>query len=60
VEEALTRGKTEIAEKEIQKLKSQIADLPQNSVVILDATHELQRLDDANFWNNLTPDKFEF
>ncbi len=60
VDEALTQGKTEIAEKEIQKLKSQVATLPQNSVVIMEAKHELQRLDDENFWNNLTQDKLDF
>ena len=60
VDEALTRGKTEIAEKEIQKLQAQVATLPQNSVVIMEAKHELQRLDDENFWNNLSQDKLEF
>lgn len=60
VEEALAQGKTEIAEKEILKLKNQVATLPQNSVVIMEAKHELQRLDDENFWNNLTQDKIEF
>ena len=60
VEEALTHGKTEIAEKEIEQLKKQVATLPQNSVVIMEAKYELQRLDDENFWNNLTQDKLEF
>ena len=60
IEEAQIHGQTEIAEKEIQKLKKQIATLPQNSVVIMEAKHELQRLDDENFWNNLSQDKLEF
>lgn len=60
IEAAMTKGENVIAEKEIGKLRKQIAALPQNSVVILDAKHELQRLDDGNFWNNLTPDKIEF
>jgi len=60
VEAALTRSKTEIAEKEIQKLKIQIATLPQNSVVLMEAKHGLQRLDDENFWNNITEAKLEF
>ena len=60
VEEAISRGKTEIAEKETLKLKAQVATLPQNSVVVMDAKHELQRLEDDNFWNNLTPNKLEF
>lgn len=57
---AIELNETEIAEKEIEKIKKQLANLPQNSVVILDAKHELQRLEDANFWNHLTPNKIEF
>lgn len=60
IEKAIEINESEIVEKEIQKLKIQIASLPQNSVVILDAKNELQRLEDANFWNNLTSDKIEF
>lgn len=60
IEEAQTRNETEVVEKEIQKLKKQIALLPQNSVVIMEAKHELQRLNDENFWNNLSQDKLEY
>ncbi len=59
-EEALTQGKNSIAEKEIEQLKKQITSLPANSVVILEAKHELQRIDDSNFWNNLSHDKLKF
>lgn len=45
---------------EIIKLRKQIAALPKNSIVILDAQSELQRLEDDNFWNKLTDDKLEF
>ncbi len=60
IEEAQTIGETEIAEKEIQKLKRQIETLPQNSVVIMEAKHHLQRINDKSFWNNLSEDKIEF
>lgn len=60
IEKATELNKIEITAKEITKLKSQIASLPQNSIVILDAKHELQRLEDENFWNYLSPDKIEF
>jgi type I restriction enzyme R subunit len=60
VEEAMTQGKTAIAEKEIEQLKKQITTLPANSVVVLEAKHDLQRLDDNNFWNKLSNDKLEF
>ncbi|MBX2894521.1 MAG: DEAD/DEAH box helicase family protein [Cyclobacteriaceae bacterium] len=60
IQEAQNQGKSEIAQKEIQKIRKQVEGLPKNSVVILDAKHELQRLEDANFWNNLTSDKIEF
>jgi type I restriction enzyme R subunit len=60
IEKAIELNETEITAKEIKKLKNQIASLPQNSIVILDAKHELQRLEDKNFWNYLSPDKIEF
>ena len=60
IAEAKTQGRTDIVEKEVQKIKKQVAGLPKNSVVIMEAKHELQRLEDENFWNNLTADKMEF
>lgn len=60
VEEALTQSKTQIVEKEIDQLKRQVSTLPKNSIVIMEAKFDLQRLDDENFWNNLTQDKIEF
>ena len=60
IQEAQNQSKTEIVQKEIQKIRKQVEKLPKNSVVILDAKHELQRLEDENFWNNLTSDKLEF
>jgi type I restriction enzyme R subunit len=60
IEEAQTRNEIAITEKEIGKLKKQIAALPQNSVYIKEAKTELQRLEDENFWNNLSQDKIEF
>jgi len=60
VEAAKELYEEEIIQTEIQKLRKQIESLPQNSIVILDARHELQRLDDENFWNHLTQDKIEF
>ena len=60
IEKAQELNKAELVTKEITKLRKQIATLPHNSIVILDAKHELQRLDDENFWNNLTHDKLEF
>ncbi len=58
--EAKTQSKSEIVNKEIQKIKKQVEALPKNSVVIMEARNELQRLEDENFWNNLTSDKMEF
>lgn len=60
IEQAQTLGANEIVQKEILKLKKQIASLPKNSIVILDAKHELQRIEDENFWTQLTDDKMEF
>ncbi|MBU1094936.1 MAG: DEAD/DEAH box helicase family protein [Bacteroidetes bacterium] len=60
IEEAQTQRKSEIVIKEIQKIKKQVEALPKNSVVIMEARNELQRLEDENFWNNLSSDKMEF
>lgn len=60
IQEAQNQGRSEIAQKEIKKIRKQVEGLPKNSVVILDAKHELQRLEDENFWNNLSSDKIEF
>jgi type I restriction enzyme R subunit len=60
IEKALELNETAIAEKEVVKIKNQIEALPQKSVVVLDAKHELQRLEDANFWNHLSHNKIEF
>lgn len=40
----------------VQKLKDDIAKLPQNNVVILDAKSKLEKLDDS-FWQKLNADK---
>ena len=60
IEEAQTQNKSEIVNKEVQKIRKQIESLPKNSVVIMEAKHELQRLEDENFWSNLTSDKMKF
>ena len=60
IEEAQNQSKEEIAKKEIRKIRNQVETLPQNSVAILDAKHELQRLEDENFWSNLNANKIEF
>lgn len=60
IEEAQTQNNSEIVIKEVQKIRKQVAALPKNSVVIMEAKHELQRLEDDNFWSNLTSDKMEF
>lgn len=60
IEEAQTQSNPEIVNKEVQKIRKQVEALPKNSVVIMEAKQELQRLEDENFWNNLTSDKMEF
>lgn len=49
VEKAIDLNQIETANKEITNLKNQVAELPKNSIVILDAKHELQRLEDMVF-----------
>lgn len=60
IEVASATGNTDIAAREVVKLRNQIAALPQNSVVINEAAAQLARLDDDNFWITLYHDKLEF
>jgi len=60
IEKAIELNETEIASREMAKLRNQIGELPQNSVVVMDAKNDLQRLEDGNFWNHLSTEKIEF
>lgn len=60
IEEAQKQNKHDIVNHEILNIRKQIETLPKNSVVILEARNDLQRIEDENFWNNLTPDKIDF
>jgi type I restriction enzyme R subunit len=60
IEKAGELNMTETQCSEIRKLKKQIAELPQNSIVIRDARFEMQRLEEDYFWDSLTADKIEF
>jgi len=60
IEKALETNQHDIAEREINKLRVQVSGLPQNSVVIVEAAAALSRLEDENFWVNLTSQKLEF
>lgn len=60
IEKAGELNEFETQSKEVLKLKKQIAELPQNSIVIKDAQFELQRLEDENFWNSISYEKLEF
>lgn len=60
IEKAQEVGEDAIVLSEIIKLRKQIDILPQNSIVIMEAKNELQRLEDENFWIKLTPAKIEF
>lgn len=58
--EAQSQSELDLVNKEILKIRKQIETLPKNSIVIMEAKHELQRLEDKNFWSNITADKMEF
>jgi type I restriction enzyme R subunit len=60
IETALEKEKPEIAQKEIEKLRSQISELPKKSIVIQDSKPDLAKVEDDAFWNHLTPQKIEF
>jgi len=59
LEIAQSAGNLEVAEKTIQKLKDDVAKLPDNNVVILDAKSTLDELTEQ-FWQRLNEDKLLF
>jgi type I restriction enzyme R subunit len=60
IEKAIDLKEDAIAEKEIGKLRKQIQELPQNSVVIHEAATDLHKIADDNFWIKLNHEKIEF
>ena len=60
IEKAIDSGHHDIAEREIIKLRQQIAELPQSSVVIKEAATVLSLLEEENFWITLSHQKLEF
>lgn len=60
IEKAIDSGHADIAEREIMKLRQQLATLPRNSVLIKEAAAALARLQEENFWIKFTHDKIEF
>jgi type I restriction enzyme R subunit len=60
IEKANDSGHAEIAEREVSKLRLQIATLPKESVVIKESAAALARLEDENFWISLSHDRLEF
>lgn len=49
-------GETDISNKMVGQLKDDVAKLPENNVVVLDAKSKIAKLDDA-FWQKLNDDK---
>jgi type I restriction enzyme R subunit len=60
IEKALDKNREEIANKEIELLRTQISELPKKSVVIQDAKPDLAKVEDDTFWNHLTHEKIEY
>ena len=57
--EAALQTAPEIAQKEVMRLKDEIALLPQGSIVIRDAKNDLESLDES-FWDTLDKERIEF
>jgi type I restriction enzyme, R subunit len=60
IEEALNQDKTDIARREIEKLEEQVRGLPKNSVVVMEARNDLEKLEDIHFWENMNSEKLQF
>lgn len=60
IEKAIDLVQPQIAEREITKLRQQISQLPQSSVIIKEAAAILARLEEENFWITLNHQRIEF
>ncbi len=60
IEKAQHLHHQDIAENEIEKLREEIATLPQNSVVISEARSHLHEVEKDRFWDALTDEKLMF
>ncbi|WNJ99929.1 DEAD/DEAH box helicase family protein [Thalassospiraceae bacterium LMO-JJ14] len=60
IEKAIDTGLHQIADREIGKLRIQIASLPKGSVVIKEAAAALARLEEENFWIAFDHQRIEF
>ena len=60
IEKAIELGQAQVAERESTKLRDQINQLPQNSVIIKEAAAALAQLEEENFWITLKHQRLEF
>ena len=60
IEKAIDLAQAQIAEREMAKLRRQVSQLPQSSVIIKEAASQLSRLDKENFWISLNHQRLEF
>lgn len=60
IEKAIDLAQEQIAEREISKLRLQIGQLPENSVIIKEAAAQLALLEEENFWVTLNHQRLEF
>jgi type I restriction enzyme R subunit len=60
IEKAIDIGQSQVAVREIAKLRQQIIHLPQSSVIIKEAAAALARLEEENFWITLNHQRLEF
>lgn len=57
---AKEKNETEILQKELTEIKTQIDHLPQQSIVIREARTDLAIVQDENYWKVMTSDKIDF
>jgi len=60
IEKAIDLAQAPIAEREIAKLRQQISQLPQSSIIIKEAAAALAKLEEENFWITLNHQRLEF
>lgn len=60
IEKSIEYAKTAIAEKEVRQVQLQIEQLPNESIVIRDASRVLRKVKQKEFWSDLKAKEFKF
>jgi len=60
IEKCVELGEEEILRKEVEALRRQIDELPKQSITVREASSVIEKLEEPNYWNNVTYEKIRW